>query len=169
MNLSFEPAITPQQSQRCHGAVAELDAYLRALVRERRSAPRDDIVSALIAAENAGDRLSEDEIVGNTALLLSAGYETTMGLIGNGVLSLLQFLEQISLLKDRPALLSNAIEELMRHESPVQFTGREPRVEIEIRGRSMRPGDHCLLIVAAAKRDPEHFSEPDKLYVRERG
>jgi cytochrome P450 len=90
MNLSFKPAITPEQARRCHEAVGELDAYPRALIRERRSQPCEDILSVLISAEVDGDRLTEAEIIGNTALLLSAGYETTMGLIRNGTLSLLR-------------------------------------------------------------------------------
>ena len=165
MNLSFEPAITPEQTRRCHDAVAELDAYLRALVGERRAAPREDILSAMIAAEVAGDRLSEDEIVGNTALLLSAGYETTMGLIGNGVLSLLRFPGETSRLLQHPELLPNAVEEFMRHESPIQFSARQPRVEVEIRGRTIRRNEHCLLIVGSANRDPEHFPDPERLDV----
>jgi cytochrome P450 len=146
MNLSFEPAVTPEQSRRCHGAVAELDAYLRALVRERRSAPGDDVLSALIAAEDAGDRLSEDEIVGNTALLLSAGYETTMGLIGNGVLSLLRFPEQITRLQDRLALLGtrsrNSCATNRRYNSPAENLASrsrsEPRSEALSRTRAPR-------------------------------
>jgi cytochrome P450 len=165
MNLSFEPAITPEQARRCHEAVAELDAYLRALIRERRSQPREDILSVLIAAEVGGDRLTEDEIVGNTALLLSAGYETTMGLIGNGVLSLLRFPGEIARLRQHPELVANAVEEFMRHESPVQFTARQPRLEVEIRGRTIPAGEHCLMIVAAANRDPERFPDPDRLDV----
>jgi cytochrome P450 len=104
MNLSFEPAITPEQARRCHEAVGELDAYLRALIRERRSQPCEDILSVLIAAEVDGDRLTEAEIVGNTALLLSAGYETTMGLIGNGTLSLLRSPAEIARLGQHPEL-----------------------------------------------------------------
>jgi cytochrome P450 len=165
MNLSFEPAITADQAALCHQAVGELDAYLRALIRERRSAPREDILSGLIAAEVAGDHLTEDEIVGNTALLLSAGYETTMGLIGNGVLSLLRFPGEIARLRDEPGLMPNAVEEFMRHESPVQFTARQPRVDVEIRGRTIQAGEHCLMIVAAANRDPERFPDPDRLDV----
>jgi cytochrome P450 len=165
MNLALEPAITPDETRRCHAAIEELDGYLRALVRERRSAPRQDIVSAMIAAEEGGDRLSEDELVGNTALLLSAGYETTMGMIGNGALALLRFPGEIARLAEHPELLLNAIEEFMRYESPVQFTGRQPRVPIEIRGRSIQPGEHCLLLVGAANRDPDRFPDAARLDV----
>jgi cytochrome P450 len=165
MNLSFEPAITPEQARRCHEAVAALDAYLRVLIRARRSRPREDILSVLIAAEVAGDRMTEDEIVGNTALLLSAGYETTMGLIGNGVLARLWFPGEIARLRQHPELVANAVEEFMRHESPVQFTARQPRLEVEIGGRTIPAGEHCLLIVAAANRDPERFPDPDRLDV----
>jgi hypothetical protein len=165
MNLSFEPAITPEQARRCHEAVGELDAYLRALIRERRSQPCEDILSVLIAAEVDGDRLTEAEIVGNTALLLSAGYETTMADRQGHPLA-----PAISC-GDRPAWpasragAENAVEEFMRHESPVQFTARQPRVDVEIRGRRIAAGEHCLMIVAAANRDPDHFSDPDRLDV----
>jgi cytochrome P450 len=165
MNLSFEPALTEAQASRCHTAVGELDAYLRALVRSRRTAPQADILSAMIAAEHGGDRLSEDELVGNAALLLSAGYETTMGLIGNGVNALLRFPSEVRRLRERPEHLPNAIEEFMRYESPVQFTGREPHVRVEIGGRTIEAGDGCLLLVAAANRDPERFAEPARLDV----
>ena len=165
MNLSFEPAITPEHAARCHAAVAELDDYLRALVTRRRAEPRDDLISGLIAAEISGDRLTADEIVSNTALLLSAGYETTMGLIGNGVLSLLRFPGEIRRLTERPDLVPNAVEEFMRHESPIQFTAREPRVEVEVRGRTLRPGELCLMVVGSANQDPEHFPDPKRLDV----
>ena len=165
MNLSFEPVITPEHQARCHAGVTALDDYLRTLVRDHRSRPRDDILSGMIAAEDGGDRLSEDELVGNAALLLSAGYETTMGLIGNGTNALLHFPDERRRLRERPELLANAIEEFMRYESPVQFTGREPLAEVEIRGHTLRKGEPCLLLVGAANRDPGHFADPDRLDV----
>jgi cytochrome P450 len=165
MNLSFEPAITPAQAARCHAGVGALDDYLRALVRERRQSPREDLLSALILVESGGDRLSEDELVGNAALLLSAGYETTMGLLGNGALALVENPAEIGRLRERPDLVPNAVEEFMRYESPVQFTGRQPLADVEVHGRTIRPGELCLLVVAAANRDPDRFAEPARLDV----
>ncbi len=165
MNLSFEPAITPDMARRCHAGVAELDAYLRDLVRAHRAEPRDDVLSGMITAEISGDRLTEDEIVANTALLLSAGYETTMGLLGNAALSLLRFPDQLARLADDPELLPNAVEECLRHESPVQFTARETNVAVEVRGVEIPAGELCLMMVAAANRDPLDFERPEQLEI----
>jgi cytochrome P450 len=165
MNLSFEPVISPEQAARCHAAVGELEEYLLKLVRARRDALRDDLLSSLIQVQDGGDRLSEAELVGTAALLLSAGYETTMGLIGNGALALVANPAQTRHLVAEPGAIPNAVEEFMRFDSPVQFTAREPLVDVEVAGQKLHPGELCLLVVAAANRDPAHFDEPTRLDV----
>jgi pimeloyl-[acyl-carrier protein] synthase len=165
MNLIFEPVLGPETIARANRAVAALDEYLRALVRERRKAPREDLLSGMIAAEEAGDRLTEDELVGNAGLLLSAGYETTMGLLGNGILALLRGPDELRRLAENPSLGPNAIEEFLRYDSPVQYTLRFALRDFELAGREIRVGDRLFLIVASANRDPERFPEPDRLDV----
>jgi pimeloyl-[acyl-carrier protein] synthase len=165
MNLIFEPVLGAETIARANRAVAALDDYLRALVRERRKAPREDLLSGMIAAEEAGDRLTEDELVGNAGLLLSAGYETTMGLLGNGVLALLRNPDELRRLAEDPSLGSNAIEEFLRYDSPVQYTLRFALRDFELGGKEIRAGDRLFLIVASANRDPERFAEPDRLDV----
>ena len=165
MNLSFEPVVSPEQAALCHSAVGELESYLLGCVRARRESPGEDLLTALIQVSDQGDRLSEPELVGTAALLLSAGYETTMGLIGNGALALVRHPEQARRLAQDPDAAANAVEEFMRYDSPVQFTAREPLEPVELRGRKLMPGELCLAVVAAANRDPEHFDRPETLDV----
>jgi cytochrome P450 len=146
-------------------AFQDLTAYFARVVAERRARPRDDLLSALARAEEAGDRLSADELYANAALLLVAGNETTTNLIGNGTLALLRHPDQLARLRDDPSLVPAAVEELLRYDSPVQFTVRVLKDEITAGGKSLRPGQMVLLLLAAANRDPEQFADPDRLDV----
>jgi len=143
----------------------ELSDYLRAMIADRRRAPRDDLLSGLVAAEERGDRLSEAELIANCALLLAAGHETTVNLIGNGVLALLRAPGEWARLGAEPGLLPNAVEELLRYESPVQLTFRDALEELELHGRRVCPGQQVCLALGAANRDPAAFAEPDVLDV----
>jgi cytochrome P450 len=138
--------------------------YLRALFEEKHANPRDDLVSALVQAEEAGDKLSEDELLGMVFLLLVAGHETTVNLIGNGVLALLQHPDQLRKLKDDPSLIKPAVEELLRYDGPVETsTERFAREDVDM-GRTVIPrGEMVLVVLAAADHDPERFSDPDDL------
>jgi cytochrome P450 len=138
--------------------------YLRALFEEKHANPRDDLVSALVQAEEAGDKLSEDELLGMVFLLLVAGHETTVNLIGNGVLALLQHPDQLRKLKDDPSLIKPAVEELLRYDGPVETsTERFAREDVDM-GRTVIPrGEMVLVVLAAADHDPERFSDPDNL------
>jgi cytochrome P450 len=144
----------------------EIAAYLRELIAQRRANPREDLLSALVAAEDGGDRLSEDELIANCSLLLAAGHETTVNLIGNGTLALLRNPDQLALLHQEPALIENAVEELLRYESPVQLTSRNVLADCELPGGTLRTGEYVLLALAAANRDPQLFADPDRLDVR---
>jgi pimeloyl-[acyl-carrier protein] synthase len=146
-------------------ATGEVTAYLREIVAERRAEPREDLVSALIAAESEGGPLDEEELIAMCVLLLVAGHETTVNLIGNGVLALLRHPEQLELLRSRPDLYDGAVEELLRFDSSVQFTFRYAREDIELRGRSISRGEQVGLVLGSANRDPERFSDPDRLDV----
>jgi len=138
--------------------------YLLALFEEKRSNPKDDLISALVQAEEAGDKLSEDELLGMVFLLLVAGHETTVNLIGNGVLALLQHPDQLQKLREDPSLIKPAVEELLRYDGPVETpTERFAREDVSIGGTVIPRGEMVLVVLAAANRDPERFADPDAL------
>lgn len=156
---------SPDVYGRASEATREMTALLRGIVAERRVEPRDDLVSALITAESEDGALDEEELIAMCILLLVAGHETTVNLIGNGVLALLEHPEQLELLRSRPDLYDQAVEELLRFDSSVQFTFRFAREAIELRGRTIPRGHQVGLVIGSANRDPEHFPEPDRLDV----
>ena len=136
-------------------------AYFRDLIAERRSQPRDDLLSALIAAEDEGHKLSEPELLSTLILLLVAGHETTVNLIGNGVLALCRNPGQFARLREDPALARTAVEEVLRYDPPVQFTARVALEDIDVDGTTMAKGNQAILLLAAGNRDPEQFPDPD--------
>ena len=140
-----------------------LGDYFRALVRERRQRPQEDLLSLLIAAEEQGDKLSEGEVLAMCVLLFIAGHETTVNLIGNGLLALLRHPEELEKLKRDPGLVPSAIEELLRYDSRVQRTGRFATTDVEIQGRKIPSGSLVVAAIGAANRDPGHFPDPDRL------
>jgi cytochrome P450 PksS len=138
--------------------------YLRGLIALRRAEPRDDLVTALLRAEEAGDQLSEDEVVGMIALLLLAGYETTMSLIACGALALVQHPRQRELLQQNPARAETAIEELLRYTSPADFaTFRIAREDVAIGSATIPRGHVVLAALASANHDESQFSDPETL------
>ncbi len=140
-----------------------LSGYFRELIAERRAAPRDDMLSALIAAEEAGDKLNEDELMATCILLLVAGHETTVNLIGNGTLALLRHPDQLRRLRDNPGLIATAVEELLRFDGPVQRTARIPSEDVTIGGQTIPKGEMVMPFLGAADRDPVQFADPDRL------
>ncbi len=144
-------------------ALKALRSYLAQVIEERRQAPQDDIISALILAEEDGEQLRTEEIYGTCELLLIAGNETTTNLIGNGLLALLRYPEQLARLRDEPDLVPQAIEELLRYDSPVQITSRFALETLAIEGRQVKKGDQLLLLIGAANRDPDQFGDPEHL------
>ena len=137
--------------------------YFRELIAERRAAPRDDMLAALIAAEEAGDKLNEEELLATCILLLVAGHETTVNLIGNGTLALLRHPDQLRKLRERPGLIVTAVEELLRFDGPVQRTARIPSEDITIGGQTIGKGEMVMPFLGAADRDPTQFPDPDRL------
>ena len=121
--LSVEPVLTDEQVDMVNRATDELYEYFDNIIALRRRDPRDDLLSALIAAEDEGDRLTHEEVLATLLLLLVAGNETTRNLIGNGTLALLRNPEQLQLLRDNPDLMDTAIDEFLRYDSPVQLDG----------------------------------------------
>ena len=138
--------------------------YIRKLIKARRAAPQDDLISALVQAEEAGEQLSEDELVAMIFLLLVAGHETTVNLIGNGMLALLEHPDQLEQLRNDPALIKPAVEELLRYASPVEMaTERYAREDITIAGVTIPRGAMVLAVIASANRDDRRFANPDRL------
>src|SRR5213079_1270894 len=124
MSVILNWDVTTEQLGVAAGAALNFTAYLVPLFEERRRMPRDDLITALVAAEEAGDRLGADELLITVVLLLIAGHETTMNLIGNGLLALLRNPDQLEILRGRPDLMPQAVEELLRYDSPVRLTVR---------------------------------------------
>jgi cytochrome P450 len=144
-------------------ATGELRAYLSDIVALRRDDPRDDLISALISAHEAEDRLTEDELYATITLLLAAGHETTTNLIGNGLLALLQHPDQLRRLRSEPGTIRPAVEELLRYDSPVQVTSRVPTENIVIGEKTIPAGHEINTSLGASNRDPEVFPDPDRL------
>ena len=141
-------------------------AYLTEFFAARRAEPQDDLVSALLAARDDEDALTEAELFGTVVLLIVAGHETTVGLIGNAVVNLLAHPEQLEQLRNDPSLLPGAIEEVLRYEGPVERTlNRWAATDVELGGHTIRRGELVIAILNAADRDPERFPEPDRLDV----
>lgn len=138
--------------------------YIRRLVRAKRAVPGDDLLTALVQAEYAGDQFREDELVAMAFLLLGAGHETTVNLIGNGVLALLEHPGQLELLRGDPSLVKPAVEELLRYASPLATaTARFAREDVVVTGVTIPRGSIVLAAVASANRDAGHFPDPDRL------
>ena len=138
--------------------------YIRKIIKHRRADPQDDLVSALVQAEEAGDTLSEDELVAMIILLLVAGHETTVNLIGNGTLALLEHPDQMEKLRNDPALIKPAVEELLRFTSPVEMaTERYAREDVTIAGVTIPRGEMVFAVIASANRDERQFPNPDTL------
>jgi cytochrome P450 len=145
-------------------SVWKLTRYIRKLVEARRAVPRNDLVTALVQADEAGEQLSADELVGMIVLLLFAGHETTVNLIGNGTLALLEHPDQMEMLRHDPSLIRSAVEELLRYASPVEATwNRFARQEVTIAGVTIPRGEMVFAVVASANRDERQFEDPDKL------
>ncbi len=149
-------------------ATREMAAFFRELIEDRRRARREDLLSQLVHLEDEGDRLTEDELVATCILLLFAGHETTTNHIANGLASLLRFPDQLEALRADPALGPRAIEELLRYDGPSGAQVRVVKVEQELRGKRLKPGDRVFLMLNAANRDPEAYEQPDRLWM-ERG
>ncbi len=163
-------ALTPASKQReATHALRSLDAYFVQLVEERRRAPGDDLVSELVAVEEEGDRLSSRELLATCVLLLFAGFETTVNLIGNGAVALMRHRDQLARLRDDRGLVPDAVEELLRYDAPIQVTSRVPGEDIEIDGVELAAGQPVSLLIGGANRDPAVFDDPETLDISRDG
>jgi cytochrome P450 len=156
---------TPEARIGADRAIVAFDEYVTALIAERRARPGDDLLSELIAVEEGGVRLSKDELVAMVVQMLYAGHETTRNLIGNGLFTLLEHPAQLARLRREPALLSGAVEEMLRYEPPILFVSRVVSADLEWAGVAVRRGDLVHLGLASANRDPEHWNHPDAFEV----
>src|SRR5439155_11656880 len=157
---------TTERADCAHQSVLEAKEYLRSIVAARRRVPRKDLISTLIAAEEQGDKLTEEELLASVVGLLVGGHETTTNLIGNGALALLRSPSQLELFKNDPSLVEPCIEELLRYDSPVSRAERVATEDIELRGKRIIKGQRVFLMIGAANRDPLQFREPDRLDIR---
>ncbi len=152
--------------RRTQEAILEIRAYLGKLLKEKQHRPGEDLLSELAAAESEGDKLSETELVNTCITLLVAGHETTTSLIGNGLYLLLRHPEQWQLLLGDPSLLTSAIEEILRYESPVARQPRLMKQDAEMGGKQLRQGELVFQMLNAANRDPAYFDDPDRFDIR---
>jgi cytochrome P450 len=144
-------------------SAGEVTAYLREHVDGRRARPRDDLLSAMIAARERDENLNDEEIIATALLVMGAGHETTTNLIGNAVLALLRHPDAQAELRREPARIESAVEEFLRYDAPVQATSRVANEPFEIAGRVIPAREEIGLALGAANRDPEVFAEPDRL------
>ena len=159
----FELNPTEEAAQRAVRASVEFSDYLRALIAERRIEPGDDLVSALIAVMDEGDRLSEQEMVSTCVLLLNAGHEATVNSTASGWWALFRHPEQLARLRAEPrTLMPTAVEELLRFDTPLQMFERWVLDDIEVGGQLIPRGSEIALLFGSANRDPSRFADPDR-------
>ena len=164
----LDPLVAADALERALEARVALRGYLRELIAKRRARPTGDLLSALIAAEDHGHQLSQAELVSMCVLLLVAGHETTANLIANAILALLRHPDQLDLLRARPELVDNCVEETLRYDAPVQMTTRAARGVLPVGPVEVPDGGLALLLLAAAGRDPAVFPDPDRFDITRR-
>jgi cytochrome P450 len=154
---SLEPIVDPALMHAIVDAGDAMQGFTRDVVAWKRANPADDMLSGLIAAEDAGDALTDDELIDQVMLLYIAGHETTVNLIGNGMLALLRHPDQLDRLRHDPGLDANAVEELLRYDPPVQMTRRITLTDVEVGGHAIPAGTFVACVLASANRDASHF------------
>jgi cytochrome P450 len=160
----YELNHTPAQAERAIAAAQEFSDYLRHLARARARDPRNDLISALASVEEAGEMLTEDELISTCVLLLNAGHEATVNVFGNGMLALFRHPAQYALLRERTdALAATAVEEMMRYDTPLQLFRRWVLEDLRIGDAEFTQGQEVALLFGSANRDPRRFAQPDSL------
>lgn len=157
--------LTPTEKEEVTAQLAYLQTYFRKLFDMRRSNPGDDLTTHLVQAEEAGDKLSEDELLANILLLFVAGHETTSNAIGNSLHALYRNPEQLHVLKERPQLIRDAVHELLRYDSPVQLTSRSALEDVVLGNKQLCKGDFIVAALGAANRDPATYPNANRLDV----
>jgi cytochrome P450 len=161
----YEYGLPPEAAAAAEVAAKEFVDYLRWLAAERTASPGDDLVSDLVAVRDGTDRLTDDELVGTAVLLLMAGHEATVNVVGNGILALLTHRDEWSRLVEDPSLLPTATEELIRYDAPLQLFERTATAPATVAGYELAPGDRIAALLGAAARDPLVFPSPNRLDV----
>jgi cytochrome P450 len=159
----------PDKAFKAQEALLALSDYLKKTIAARRQDPKNDLISALISAEEKGDMCTEEEIISTCSALLLAGHETTTNLIGNGLLALIHHPDQLIKLRNNPSLITSAVEELVRYDTPLQATARMATQDFEMCGKQIKSGQRIMAILGAANRDPEQFPDPDRLDIERSG
>lgn len=162
----YELDHTEAQGRQAVQAAVEFSDYLRDMAARRRHEPQDDLITALALVEEAGDQLSEDELISTCVLLLNAGHEATVNVIGNGMWALLQRPEQLQLLIQNPVLAKTAIEEMMRFDTPLQLFRRWALEDFEYKGYTFKQGTEFGLMFGAANRDAARFPNPHAMDIQ---
>ena len=161
----YELNHTPETAARAIQAASDFSDYLRTLARQRKRDPQDDLISALATVEEAGDVLTEDELISTCVLLLNAGHEATVNVIGNGMWALFQNPDQLRLLRDHPETTKTAVEEMMRYDTPLQLFRRWVLEDMDYKGFQFKLGQEIALLFGAANRDPQRFDQPTHLNI----
>jgi cytochrome P450 len=161
IGMAFATVITPEARQRIEKALSNLNRYVAELIAVRRATPEDDLISALIEAEEAGDRLSQEELLAMVSNLIFAGHDTTKGLISVTMKLLSDHPEQLEALWADPDLIPNAVEEILRFEPIAMMTVRTAAEDLEVLGEPVKEGESVILAIPAANRDPAVFDAPD--------
>lgn len=165
----IDAIVTPDMQVAMNQATSEFSAYLAEQIRVRRANPGPDLLSSLVTMDDSGDRLTEDEIVANVLMLFIAGHETTVNLIGSGMLALLEHPEQLALLRENPDLMRQAVEELNRYDSPVQVAARIMAADVTLGETEIPAGAKVMMLLGAANRDPARYADPDRLDITRTG
>ncbi len=157
---------SPEVYEQAEHATQAFIKYFQQAIAQRQAEPRQDLITALVQAQDEGNKLSEEEVLATCIHLLTAGHETTINLIAKGTLALLYNPDALKLLRSHPELIVGAVEELIRYDSPVQMVTRWAYADIEIGGKLIRRGDSVGLMLGSANRDPERFQNPDFLDIQ---
>ncbi|GAA1013153.1 cytochrome P450 [Acrocarpospora pleiomorpha] len=159
----IDPSITFEDTTGMNTAEVEFREYVAEQLDERRSTPREDILSLLVHAEVDGVRLTDREIIANVLFLFVAGHETTVNLIGNGLLALLRHPDQLRMLRENPEMITDAMDEITRYDAPVQIVSRLLTDDVALEDVTLPAGAKVMLLFGAASRDPARYRDPDRL------
>ena len=163
----IKPPANEEQAQQVMGSLMAAKAYVEQQIEARRKEPKDDLIMALMDAEVDGERLQEIQLFSMIMMFVAAGFETTVNLIGNGLLALLRHPEQLDALRQDPGLAGSAVEEMLRFDSPLEHALiRWVSRDTELRGQHLAQGDRIVVVQAAANRDPDRFPDPDRFDIR---
>jgi len=162
----YEKDHTPEDERRAETAASEFAAMIGDLADERRAVPRDDLITSLVQVSEDDQKLTRDELIATCMLLLNAGHEATVNAAGNGLLALLRHPEQMAVLRENPALIPTAIEEMIRYDAPLQLFHRFALEDLELGPLSLKRGDTVGLLYGSGNRDPQMFERADEFDVR---